>query len=188
MTKELIEKQAELIHHLKHIITELYGSCNDSLTNKLESELSLLQGEDNDFPEIDFREQIANELTRDELIERLCEMHKSYTVMREEWFNKVHLGGVKAEEKTAEDFLIKQGYKKTIRNEKNVEIEPTFQWITVARLLTEFASQHRDIANCNNCNKWHRFRLSDNGDCSATKGVTDHKYYCAKHKFNQKGE
>jgi hypothetical protein len=47
--------------------------------------------ESEDFPEIDFREQIANELTRDELIERLCEMHKHYTEMREEWFNVVQL-------------------------------------------------------------------------------------------------
>lgn len=41
--KEIIEKQNEFIHHLKHIITELYGSCNDSLTNKFEQALQTLK-------------------------------------------------------------------------------------------------------------------------------------------------
>ena len=44
---------------------------------------------DKDFPDIDFRKDIAEELSKDELIDRLCEMHKEYTKMREEWFNVV---------------------------------------------------------------------------------------------------
>ena len=43
-------------------------------------------------PNLDFRRDIANELTRDELIDRLCEMQKEYVKMRQEWFNVVHLG------------------------------------------------------------------------------------------------
>jgi hypothetical protein len=36
-----------------------------------------------------------------------------------------------------------------------------------------------EIKICKNCKKWHRFRLSDNGDCSLTKGVTKEDYSCA---------
>ena len=45
-----------------------------------------------DFPDIDFRRDIAEELSRDDLIDRLCEMNKSYGEMREEWFNVTQLG------------------------------------------------------------------------------------------------
>lgn len=41
--------------------------------------------DESEFPEIDFRRDIANELSRDELINRLCEMNEVYTRMREEW-------------------------------------------------------------------------------------------------------
>lgn len=44
------------------------------------------------LPDIDFRRDIANELTREELIDRLCDMQKEYVKMRQEWFNVVHLG------------------------------------------------------------------------------------------------
>lgn len=44
-----------------------------------------------DFPDIDFRNDIANELSREDLIERICEMNKSYREMREEWFKVVML-------------------------------------------------------------------------------------------------
>ena len=42
--------------------------------------------------QIDFRKDIANELSRDELIERLCDMHKHYVEMRKEWFAVCQLG------------------------------------------------------------------------------------------------
>ena len=38
------------------------------------------------LPDVNFREDIANELSRDELINRLCEMNKLYQQMRKEWF------------------------------------------------------------------------------------------------------
>jgi hypothetical protein len=56
---------------------------NDTLENIKKSM------KDKDFPDIDFRKDIAEELSKDELIDRLCEMHKEYTKMREEWFNVV---------------------------------------------------------------------------------------------------
>lgn len=45
-----------------------------------------------DIPDIDFRRDIAEELSRDELIERLCDMHKHYVEMRKEWFVVCQLG------------------------------------------------------------------------------------------------
>ncbi len=44
-----------------------------------------------DFPDIDFRRDIAHELSRDELIDRLCEMNESYRAMRKEWFEKTQM-------------------------------------------------------------------------------------------------
>ena len=41
-----------------------------------------------DFPEINFRKDIAEELSRDELINRICEMNENYQKMREEYFEK----------------------------------------------------------------------------------------------------
>jgi len=35
---------------------------------------------------------IAMELSRNELIKRLCEMNESYQLMRKEWFEKTQLG------------------------------------------------------------------------------------------------
>ena len=40
-----------------------------------------------DFPDIDFRKDIAEELSRGELIERLCEMNTQYRLIRQELFN-----------------------------------------------------------------------------------------------------
>jgi len=60
--------------------------------------LSRLKDEGEDFPDIDFRRDIANELSRDELIDRLCEMNESYRKMREEWFNVIHLKGKKIQD------------------------------------------------------------------------------------------
>jgi len=41
--------------------------------------------DETELPEISFRRDIAMELTREELIDRLCEMNEIYTRMREEW-------------------------------------------------------------------------------------------------------
>jgi hypothetical protein len=60
-----------------------------------------------ELPDIDFRKDIAEELSRDELINRLCEMHKSYTEMREEWFNVVHLANRPEEEKVSDEDIEK---------------------------------------------------------------------------------
>jgi hypothetical protein len=109
------EWKNELMHLSKVHIISLYRMVCMALKES-ENKLSELAGQESeDFPEIDFREQIANELTRDELIERLCEMHKHYTEMREEWFNVVQLRDQpdKVEVKTAEeifnDTMVKSG-------------------------------------------------------------------------------
>lgn len=114
----IIEKQEELIKAQSVLINfiSIWGKFGEFLQGQplsakfisrqyvnidvAKSELAALESssssrhqenDQSDFPEIDFKEQIANELTRDELIERLCEMHKSYTEMRKEWFEKVHM-------------------------------------------------------------------------------------------------
>jgi hypothetical protein len=51
-----------------------------------------------DFPDINFREDIANELTRNELIERCCDMKLHYDEMRKEWFEKTQLKEPKGED------------------------------------------------------------------------------------------
>jgi hypothetical protein len=62
-----------------------------SYIDELASELESLQEDKTDFPDIDFRKDIAGELSRDELINRLCEMHENYQKMRKEWFEKCQL-------------------------------------------------------------------------------------------------
>ena len=43
------------------------------------------KSEEETFPDIDFRKDIAMELSREELIDRLCEMHETYKQMRDAW-------------------------------------------------------------------------------------------------------
>lgn len=78
----------ETLTILQRLYAKLYSEV--SFPSKPEE----LKPTDEDFPEIDFREQMANEMTRDELIDRLCEFHKSYTEMRKEWFEVVQLGKI----------------------------------------------------------------------------------------------
>jgi hypothetical protein len=60
------------------------------------AEISSSRHQENDEPNVDlsemsynnhFREQIAMELSRDELIDRLCEMNDRYQEMRKDWLN-----------------------------------------------------------------------------------------------------
>jgi len=97
--KAISKKQAGMIEKYKDSV-HAYKIGDWATIDKLESELSALQqeSESEKFPDIDFREQIANELSRDELIERLCEMNKVYREMREEWFNVTQLRGEKIPE------------------------------------------------------------------------------------------
>jgi len=59
---------------------------------RLASQSNVKQSDE--FPNIDFMKDIAMELSRNELIKRLCEMNESYQLMRKEWFEKTHLGKV----------------------------------------------------------------------------------------------
>jgi len=66
----------------------------------------ILVEQEEEFPEINFRRDIAEELSRDELIERLCDMHKSYSEMRKEWFDKVHMSEQEEEKPTDERSIL----------------------------------------------------------------------------------
>jgi hypothetical protein len=66
---------------------EVWNNCAEKAGELFEN----MYEEEKDFPEIDFRRDIAEELSRDELINRLCEMHKNYVIMRKEWFDKISL-------------------------------------------------------------------------------------------------
>lgn len=117
-TEDIIQKQDELIKALKENLRDFETPFNTEVQRieQIESELSSLKSmrdEKEDFPDIDFRRDIANELSRDELIERLCEMNESYQRMRKEWFDKVHLQsspqsqpGRGADRKDIEDLMI----------------------------------------------------------------------------------
>lgn len=59
---------------------------------KKKTKKSSLEAEPEKEPILDFRRDIAEELSRDELINRLCEMQKHYIEMRKEWFAVCQLG------------------------------------------------------------------------------------------------
>ena len=83
------------------------------------------------FPEIDFRTDIANELSRDELIERLCEMNEKYQTMRKEWFEAVHLNKVQQPDRELREELIK--FSKQFYSDEE----------TVIRNVDEYLNQHQ---------------------------------------------
>lgn len=92
-------------------LKELEKRLDDSLAKETPKSMNEFLSQDKhemaeDFPDIDFRIDIANELSRDELIERLCEMNKTYREMRKEWFEKTQLNqSTEGKTETAENIL-----------------------------------------------------------------------------------
>ena len=90
-------KTAEVIKpKLENILCDYYTDDEYSLDEAVRDIFGLFKAESthqevSDFPDIDFRRDIAEELSRNELIDRLCEMNKSYREMREEWFKVVQM-------------------------------------------------------------------------------------------------
>jgi hypothetical protein len=129
----------------KEEILQLYKNCYSMLKQQYANQPT------EDFPDIDFRRDIANELSRDELIERLCEMNKTYTEMRKEWFEKTQLSQ-STEGLSAEDFFKErfQTYKKEpIPNEIHLFKESLF------KLMEDFASQFQkeNVKKCQGCDE-----------------------------------
>jgi hypothetical protein len=86
---EVLEKHTRKIDDSDYHDEAIFDEIDNF--SSIASELESLQEDKQDFPDIDFRKDIAGELSRDELIERLCEMHENYQKMRKEWFEKCQL-------------------------------------------------------------------------------------------------
>jgi len=70
-----------------------YGLSKATLERIKQSKLfTPQQPSDSETPIEEFRKHIANELTREELIDRLCETTQLYRDLREQWLNKLISG------------------------------------------------------------------------------------------------
>lgn len=88
-------------------------------------------GHGDKYPEPFIDRMLAGEFTK------LCEIWKVTSMI--EPSTPPNKEGERGE-KDAEDFLRKQGYSDSVTYPDKTTVEPTFQWVTVIRLLNEFAA------------------------------------------------
>lgn len=116
LLEQIIAKQDEIIQELNEFLDKNKEEDNDSI--------------DLEHPDYHNQcEKCGNTFWTKDAMDVICESCKSSPIIKD------------TQDETAEEWLINQGYKKEIILADKTKTEPTFQFVTVARLLNDFARQ-----------------------------------------------
>jgi hypothetical protein len=84
MSGTLLIIYSVFISALWYTIGYFYGKITEKKKHNMGTDI-----DQENLPEIDFRKSMTEGLTREELVEKLCEINESHITMRKEWYNKV---------------------------------------------------------------------------------------------------